>query len=72
MDTNRKNPPTIVLVEGISLIPNNGNQTQKIPPITSVKDNKVNSAAGITLDPIEYNINPKHTKVPCNENIELL
>ena len=72
MDTNRKNPPTIVLVEGISLIPNNGNQTQKIPPITSVKDNKVNSAAGVAFDPIEYNINPKHTKVPCNENNELL
>ena len=64
MDMNRKNPPTIVLVEGISLIPNNGNQTQKIPPITSVKDNKVNSAAGIALDPIEYKINPRQTRVP--------
>ena len=39
----RKNPPTIVKVDGTSLIPNNGSQTQKIPPITSVKDNKVNS-----------------------------
>ena len=47
------------MVDGISLIPNKGNQTQKIPPITSVKDNKVNSAAGIALDPIEYNIKPK-------------
>ena len=59
-------------MEGTSLIPNNGNQTQKIPPITSVRDNKVNSAAGIALDPIEYKINPRQTKIPCNENIELL
>ena len=62
----------MVLIEGTSFIPNNGNHTQKIPPITSVKDNKVNSAAGIALEPIEYKINPKHTSVPCNENIELL
>ena len=68
----RKKPPTIVFVDGISLIPNSGNQTQKIPPITSVKDSKVNSAAGIALEPIEYKIKPKHTNVPCNENIELL
>ena len=54
----------IVLVVGISLIPNKGNHTQKIPPITSVKDSKVNSAAGIALDPIEYKINPRQTKVP--------
>ena len=46
-------------MDGTSLIPNNGNQTQKIPPTTSVKDNKVNSAAGIALDPIEYKIKPK-------------
>ena len=62
----------MVLIDGTSLIPNNGNQTQKIPPITSVKDNKVNSAAGIALDPIEYKINPKQTRVPCRENNELL
>ena len=62
----------IVLVVGISLIPNNGSHTQKIPPITSVKESKVNSAAGIALEPIEYKINPKQTKVPCNENSELL
>ena len=68
----RKNPPTIVFVDGTSLIPNNGNHTQKIPPITSVKDSKVNSAAGMALDPIEYNIKPKHTIIPCNENIALL
>ena len=58
----------MVLVDGTSLIPNIGNHTQKIPPITSVKDNKVYSAAGIALDPIEYKIKPKQTKVPCNEN----
>ena len=45
-------------------MPNNGNQTQKIPPITSVKESKVNSVAGIALDPIEYKIKPKQTKVP--------
>jgi len=60
------------LVVGISLIPNKGNHTQKIPPITSVRDNKVNSAAGIALDHIEYKIKPKQTKVPCRENKELL
>ena len=68
----RKKPPTIVLVVGTSLMPNKGSQTQKIPPITSVNDKSVSSAAWIALDPIEYNIKPKHTKVPCNENIELL
>ena len=54
----------IVLVVGISLIPNKGNQTQKIPPITSVSDNNVNSAAGIALNPMEYKMRPKQTKVP--------
>ena len=58
----------IVFVWGTSLIPNNGNHTQNIPPITSVSDNKVSSAAGIALEPIEYNIRPKHTKVPWREN----
>ena len=64
----RKKPPIIVLVDGTSLIPNIGSQTQKIPPTTSVKDNSVNYAAGIALDPIEYKINPKQTNVPCTEN----
>ena len=49
-------------------MPNNGNQTQKIPPITSVKESKVNSAAGIALDPIEYKIKPKQTIVPWSAN----
>ena len=64
----RKKPPIIVLVEGISFIPKIGNHTQKIPPITSVKDNKVNSAAGIAFEPMEYKIKPKQTNVPCKEN----
>ena len=58
----------MVFVDGTSLMPNNGNQTQNIPPTTSVKDNSVNSAAGIALDPIEYKIKPKQTNVPCKEN----
>ena len=62
----------MVFVDGISFIPNNGNQTQKIPPTTSVNDKRVSSAAWITLEPIEYNIRPKQTRIPCNENMELL
>tara|TARA_B110000495_G_C22710167_1_gene417656 strand:+ start:206 stop:427 length:222 start_codon:yes stop_codon:yes gene_type:complete len=68
IDIKRKNPPIIVFVEGISLIPRKGTHTQNIPPITSVSDNKVSSAAGITFDPIEYKIKPIQTKVPCKEN----
>ena len=64
----RKKPPIIVFVEGTSLIPKIGIQTQNIPPITSVKDSRVSSAAGIAFDPIEYKINPRQTKVPCSEN----
>ena len=66
-------PPIIVFSDGISLIPKIGSQTQNIPPITSVKDNKVRSAAGNSFDPIEYNINPQHTKKPCSaDNDEFL
>ena len=57
-----------MFVVGTSFIPNNGNHTQNIPPITSVKESKVSSAAGIAFDPIEYKIKPKQTKVPCKEN----
>ena len=67
MDKNIKNPPIIVVLVGISLIPKIGNHTQNIPPITSVKDNKVNSAAGIAFDPIEYKIKPKQTNEPWTE-----
>ena len=63
-----KKPPIIVFVAGTSLIPSHGNQTQNIPPITSVKDNKVKSAAGIFFEPIEYNIKPAQTKVPWVAN----
>ena len=58
----------MVLLDGISFIPKIGIHTQKIPPITSVKDKRVNSAAGITLDPIAYKIKPKQTNVPCIAN----
>ena len=58
----------IVFVVGTSFMPNNGNHTQNIPPITSVKESKVSSAAGIAFDPIEYKIKPKQTRVPCIEN----
>ena len=49
-------------------MPNNGIHTQKIPPIISVKERRVSSAAGIIFDPIEYKIKPRHTIVPCNAN----
>ena len=68
----RKKPPIMVLVEGISLTPNKGNQTQKIPPITSVRESKVSSAAGIAFEPIEYKIKPIQTIVPCSENNDSL
>ena len=48
----------MVLLVGISLIPKIGIHTQKIPPITSVKDKRVSSAAGKFFDPIEYKIKP--------------
>ena len=68
IDIKRKNPPIIVFVEGISLIPKIGIQTQNIPPITSVSDNRVSSAAGMAFEPIEYKISPIQTNVPCIEN----
>ena len=55
-------------MKGISLIPKIGTQTQKIPPITSVKDKRVSSAAGICFEPIEYKIRPRQTNVPCVAN----
>ena len=56
-----RKPPIIVLFDGTSLIPNIGIHTQKIPPITSVNDKRVNSAAWIVLETIEYKIKPTHT-----------
>ena len=64
MATKIKKPPIIVFVDGISLMPSHGSHTQKIPPIISVRDNKVKSVAGIFFDPIEYIIKPIQTKVP--------
>ena len=61
-----------MLGEGISFIPKIGIHTQKIPPITSINDNSVSSAAGITFEPIEYKIKPIQTNVPCKENSALL
>ena len=58
----------IVFELGTSLIPNNGSHTQNIPPITSVNDKSVNSAAGICFDPIEYKIKPMHTIEPWSAN----
>ena len=62
-----------MLVDGTSLIPKMGSQTQNTPPKTSVNDNKVSSAAGRLLDPMVNNTNPKHTKKPCKvDNEEFL
>ena len=72
IDINRKKPPMIVLVVGISFIPKKGIHTQKIPPITSTNESSVSSAAGIAFDPMEYKIKPMQTKVPCKENRALL
>ena len=43
----------MVFVDGISLMPNNVNKTQKIPQKTPVKVNKVSSAPGTPLDQIK-------------------
>ena len=64
MATKIKKPPIIVFVDGTSLIPSQGSHTQKIPPTTSVNDNKVKSVAGIFFEPIEYRIKPEQTRVP--------
>ena len=56
------------MLDGISLIPSHGNHTQNIPPITSVSDKSVSSAAWICFEPIEYKIRPMHTKEPCVAN----
>ena len=50
---------------GTSLIPNNGSHTQNIPPITSVSERSVRSAAGKYFAFAEYNISAEQTKKPC-------
>ena len=59
-----------MFVLGTSLIPNNGNQTQRIPPKTSVSERSVKSAAGKYFDFVEYKISPKQTKNPCSVESE--
>ena len=60
-----------MFVLGTSLIPNNGNQTQRIPPKTSVSERSVKSAAGKYFDFVEYKISPKQTKNPCKAESEV-
>ena len=64
-------PPIKVFVLGTSLIPNSGNQTQKIPPRTSVSESSVKSAAGKYLAFVVYKITPEQTKNPCNAESEV-
>ena len=54
-----------MFVVGTSLIPKIGNQTQNIPPNTSVSERRVKSVAGKYLDFEEYKIKPVQTKNPC-------
>ena len=51
-------------------MPNQGSQTQKIPPKTSVSDRRVKSVAGKSFDLIENKISPVQTKNPCNAESE--
>ena len=53
------------------MIPNHGNQTQKIPPKTSVSERRVKSVAGKSFDFIENKISPEQTKNPCNAESEV-
>ena len=52
------NPPINVYNPGTSFTPNNGIQHHITPPITSVKDRSINSAAGRYLAPILNKIKP--------------
>ena len=56
---------------GTSLIPNNGSHTQNIPPITSVSERSVRSAAGKYFAFAEYNISAEQTKKPCKADREV-
>ena len=53
---------TVVL--GTSLMPKIGSQTHNIPPTTSIKDKRANSAEGRYFAPRLYNIRPAATKKP--------
>ena len=54
-----------MFVVGTSLIPKIGNQTQNIPPNTSVSESNVKSVAGKYLDFEVYKITPVQTRNPC-------
>ena len=59
------------MVVGISLIPNKGSQTQKIPPKTSVSERSVRSAAGKYFAFEEYKMRAEQTINPCNADNEV-
>ena len=58
------NPPIMVLVSGISLIPMIGNQAQKIPATTSSSVSKTSSPLGKYLAPKPKRINPTEITKP--------
>ena len=60
-----------MFVLGTSLIPNTGNQTQRIPPKTSVSESNVRSAAGKYFAFEEYKTSAEQTKNPCNVESEV-
>ena len=53
-----KNPPIMVLVSGVSLIPMIGNQAQKIPATTSSSVSSTSSPLGKYFAPKPNRINP--------------
>jgi len=64
-------PPINVFTLGISLIPNHGIQTQRIPPRTSVSERSVRSAAGKYFAFEEYKSSAEQTKNPCSVESEI-
>ena len=64
-------PPINVFTLGISLTPNHGIQTHRMPPNTSVKERSVRSAAGKYFAFEEYKIKAEQTKKPCNVESEV-
>ena len=52
-------------------MPNKGNQTQNIPPKTSVRERRVRSAAGKYFALAEYIIKAEQTKKPCSDESEV-
>ena len=64
-------PPINVFTLGISLTPNHGIQTHRMPPNTSVRERSVRSAAGKYFAFEEYKIKAEQTKKPCNVESEV-